>query len=182
MKTLCLFAAMGIFLSPLQSAQTQTEAHNTQKLVSPAEYRYIPKALRAALDARGCRLPQLDNYDAQNPVNAVSGSFAKRGQTDWAALCIVNDRPRVIVVWGGKSGCSNEITAGWPLEQSFAHEPGGGLSLGKATVKEILAFRKFFGDTNTNPVTHEGINVGDEKASLIYYCDGKNWLQLQGDD
>lgn len=28
--------------------------------------------------------------------------------------------------------------------------------------------RRLFGDTATNPITHEGINVGDEKASLIY--------------
>jgi len=180
MKSLCILAALSIALSVWFAAQHQDAA--PQKLVSPAAYTYIPKSLRAALDKRGCQLPQLDKYDAKNPPNAISGHFVNSTQTDWAALCIVDDRPRVLVVWGGKSACSDEITTGWPLQVSFAHEPGGGLFLGKASVKMILEYRKFFGDTNTNPLTHEGINVGDEQASLIYYCDGKNWLQLQGDD
>lgn len=180
MKSLCILATLSIaILLPLTA---QNQSATPQKLASPAAYPYIPKALRAALDKRGCQLPQLDKYNAKNPANAVSGHFFNSTQTDWAALCIINDRPRVIVVWGGKTACNEEITTGWPLEVSFAHEPGGGLFLAKASAKIILDYRKFFGDTNTSPVTHEGINVGDEHASLIYYCDGKNWLQLQGDD
>lgn len=182
MKPACIVAALAIFLAAPLAAQTQDT--NPQKLVSPAAYAYIPKTLRAALDKRGCQLPQLAQYDAKHPWNAVSGHFLNSTQTDWAALCIVNDHPRVIVLWGGtsKCACSEEISTGWPLEQSFAHEAGGGLFLAKASAKTILDYRKFFGDTNSNPVTHEGINVGDEKASLIYYCDGKTWLQLQGED
>jgi len=180
MKSLCILATVAIaILLPLA---VQNQDVNPQKLVSPAAYTYISKTLRAALEKRACQLPQLDKYDAKNPANAISGHFSSSMQTDWAALCIVDDRPRVVVVWGGKSACSDEITAGWPLQVSFAHEPGGGLFLGKASPRTILDYRKFFGDANTNPVTHEGINVGDEHASLIYYCDGKNWLQLQGED
>lgn len=182
MKPLCILVAFAIFLAVPIAAQNQDTT--PQKLVSPAAYTYIPKTLRAALDKRGCQLPQLAQYDAKDPWNAASGHFLNSTQTDWAALCIVNDHPRVVVVWGaqGKPACPDEITSGWPLEQSFAHEAGGGLFLSKASSKIILDYRKFFGDTNTNPVTHEGINIGDEKASLIYYCDGKSWLQLQGDD
>ena len=182
MKTPCIVAALAILLALPLTAQNQDT--NPQKLVSPATYTYIPKPLRAALDKRGCRLPELATYDGKTRMNAVSGHFLNSTQIDWAALCIVNDHPRIVVLWGGttKPACSSEISTGWPLEQSFAHEAGGGLFLARASTKAILEYRKFFGDTNTNPVAHEGINVGDEKASLIYYCDGKNWLQLQGDD
>ncbi|HEU5411998.1 MAG TPA: hypothetical protein VFU57_13330 [Candidatus Acidoferrales bacterium] len=182
MKPLCILVAFAIFLAVPIAAQNQDTT--PQKLVPPSAYTYIPKTLRAALDKRGCQLPQLAQYEAKDPWNAASGHFLNSTQTDWAALCIVNDRPRVVVVWGaqGKPACPDEITSGWPLEQSFAHEAGGGLFLAKANAKLILDYRKFFGDTNANPVTHEGINIGDEKASLIYYCDGKSWLQLQGDD
>lgn len=182
MKTLYSLGALAILLSALLASQNHDT--NPQKLVAPSAYTYIPKTLRAALDKRGCQLPQLANYDGKTRLNAVSGHFLNATQIDWAAFCIVNDHPRVVVLWGGsaKAACSEEISTGWPLEQSFAHEAGGRLLLGKASVKEILEYRKFFGDTNSNPVTHEGINVGDEKASLIYYCDGKKWLQLQGDD
>lgn len=182
MKALYILGALSIFLAPPLAAQNQDT--NPQKLVSPAAYTYIPKTLRAALDKRGCQLPQLAQYDAKHPWNAVSGHFLNSTQTDWAALCIVNDHPRVVVVWSGqdKTACTDEITTGWPLEQSFFHEVGGGLFLAAASKKIILDYRKFFGDANNNAVTHEGINVGDDKASLIYYCDGKTWLQLQGDD
>ena len=187
MKALCTLAVLSIFLALPLAAQQQDKS--PQKLVSPAAYTYIPNTLRAALDKRGCQLPQLDQYDKglggdAEHVNAVSGHFLTSTQTDWAALCIVNDHPRVVVVWGvkGKPACGDDITTGWPLEQSFAHEAGGGLFLASASKKTILDYRKFFGDANKNPVTHDGINVGDEKASLIYYCDGKTWLQLQGDD
>lgn len=187
MKQFCIFAAFAALLIMPLAAQNQDT--NPQKLVAPAAYTHIPKTLRAVLDKRGCELPQLDKYDKAlggdtEQVNAVSGHFLSSAQTDWAALCIVKDHPRVIVVWGAqaKSACPGEITSGWPLQQSFAHEAGGGLFLAKAGAKIILDYRKFFGDAATNAVAHDGINVGDEKASLIYYCDGKTWLQLQGDD
>lgn len=61
-------------------------------------------------------------------------------------------------------------------------EPGGGLFLTSIGAKQILAYRKCFGDEHTNEISHAGIEVGDEKASLIYYCDGKIWLELQGND
>jgi hypothetical protein len=115
-------------------------------------------------------------------MNVVSNHFAKADQTDWAAMCVVNDRARVVVLWGGKAGCSDEIQGGWPLRGAFSKEPAGGLFLRPISPKQILAYRKFFGDEHNNEVDHEGIEVGDEQASLIYYCDGKNWLELQGND
>jgi hypothetical protein len=51
-----------------------------------------------------------------------------------------------------------------------------------APVKQILEYRKFFGDTRTNPVIYEGIEVGGEEASLIYDCHEGEWLELQADD
>ena len=164
-----------------QSPQQSEQPHNPQKLVSPDEYRNIPKDVRALLQQRHCQLPEVKNYDG-HPFNVVSGHFAGADQTDWAALCIVNDRARVVVMWGGKTGCSDEIHSGWPLEGAFSKEPAGGLYLMPVSAKQILAYRRFFGDPHTNDISHQGIEVGDEQASLIYYCDGKNWLELQGND
>jgi hypothetical protein len=31
-------------------------------------------------------------------------------------------------------------------------------------------------------VTHEGVKVGGEEASMIYYCYRRKWLELQGND
>jgi len=171
-----------VFFVGQQTPNQSEEPHNPQKLVSPSEYGDIPKGVRDFLQQRRCQLPERPNYDNSHRVNVVSGHFANADQTDWAALCIVKDQPRVVVLWGGKTACKDEIRSGWPLEHAFSTEPAGGLLLSAAGAKEIMAYRKFFGDTHTQPVTHEGIEVGDEQASLIYYCDGKNWLELQGND
>jgi hypothetical protein len=51
-----------------------------------------------------------------------------------------------------------------------------------APAKQVLAYRKFFDDAQRNPVAHEGIEVGGEEASIIYYCHRGKWLELQGND
>jgi hypothetical protein len=170
------------FLVGQQPANQSDQPQNPQKLVAPGEYRKTPPKVRVSLEQRHCQLPETKNYDDGHPLNVVSGHFARADQTDWAALCIIKDRARVVVLWGGKVSCSNEIHSGWPLEHAFSREPAGGLFLMPVGRKEILAYRKFFGDDHTNDINHEGIEVGDEQASLIYYCDGRNWLELQGND
>jgi hypothetical protein len=47
---------------------------------------------------------------------------------------------------------------------------------------KIMRFREFFGDSHKNPITHDGIEYGGGNASVIYYCDAGEWLDLQGDD
>ncbi|SRR6266852_2266891 len=170
------------FLIGQQTPNQSEQTGNPQKLVSPSEYGNIPKEVRALLLERHCQLPEAAKYEDSHAMNVVSGHFAREDQTDWAALCIVKDQARVVVLWGGKTVCSDEIRSGWPLEHAFSKEPAGGLFLMGVGPKQILAHRKFFGDKHTNDISHEGIEVGDEQASLIYYCDGRGWLELQGTD
>ena len=157
-----------------------SEVYNPQKLVPPAEYRHIPKPVRDLLEQRGCLLPE--NQNQLHPMNVVSGHFVQADQTDWASLCVVKDQARVVMLWGGKAGCSDEIHSGWPLKGKFSRQPAGGLFLAPVSAKQILAYRRFFGDEHTNEVDHQGVEVGDDQASLIYYCDGNNWLELAGND
>lgn len=181
MKIFTPFVIAAFFIG--QQAPNQGDLpHNPQKLVSPAEYRNIPKEVRVFLEQRHCQLPEIKNYDEGHQMNVVSGHFAQADQTDWAALCIVNDRARVVVLWSSKTACSDKIHSGWPLQGAFSQEPAGGLFLLPVSAKQILAYRKFFGDPHTNDISHQGIEVGDDQASLIYYCDEKNWLELQGND
>jgi hypothetical protein len=68
------------------------------------------------------------------------------------------------------------------LKGHFKAGEAGSLYLLAARVKQILEYRKFFGDEHTNPVIHEGIEVGRDEASQIYYCHEGKWLVLQGND
>jgi hypothetical protein len=58
----------------------------------------------------------------------------------------------------------------------------GSLYLLAAPAKQILGYRKFFDDAHENRVTHEGVEVGGDEASIIYYCYRGQWLELQGND
>ena len=181
MKTLMAVLIAAVFIGQ-QDPNQHDQPSNPQKLVSPSEYRGIPKEVRDFLEQQHCQLPERPNYEDKIKINVVSGHFAKAEQTDWAALCVVKDQARVVVLWGGKTGCGDEVRSGWPLQGAFSKEPAGGLFLTRVGARQILEYRKFFGDEHTNDINHEGIEVGDEQASLIYYCDGKNWLELQGND
>jgi hypothetical protein len=46
------------------------------------------------------------------------------------------------VLWGGKTGCSDEIHRGRPLHGAFSKEPAGGLFLRPISPKQILAYRE----------------------------------------
>ena len=52
----------------------------------------------------------------------------------------------------------------------------------RADREQILSYRKFFGDKNKNPVVHDGVEIGGEEASMIYYCYEGKWLELAGND
>ncbi len=47
----------------------------------------LPAPVAAALDRRGCLIPQ--TYEAHGPENVVRGSFERAGSADWAVLCSV---------------------------------------------------------------------------------------------
>jgi len=177
----CLFAVF-VFA---QAARQNEKPRNSQPLVGPERYARVPSGIRASIHKRGCQLPATQDGDNGSvPVNFVSGQFSAAGQTDWAALCVIGDLPQALVVWGRARSCPAEIQEGWPLKAKFSEEPAGGLYLKKATPELILRYRKAFeGAGGPRPrITHDGIEVGDEQASLIYYCDSGKWVQLQGND
>jgi hypothetical protein len=164
------------------AALPQTPPPNVQKRVSPDAYSSVPATVRAALEKQHCELPETQHWD-QTRLNVVSGHFGNQAQTDWAAICISSDgSTRALVFWGKSAPCPAEIHHGWALESRFPPGKAGSLYLLAAPAKQVLAYRKFFDHAQRNPVSHEGIEVGGEEASIIYYCYRGKWLELQGND
>lgn len=166
------------------AALAQSSGPEIQKRVAPAAYKRAPLAIRTALERRHCELPEAQHWD-NTPLNIVSGHFANPRKTDWAAICILpDDSTLALIFWGkrGPSPCSAEIHHGWALETKFKPGEAGSLYLLSQKPKQILIYRKFFGDSQSNPVNHDGVEVGGEQASVIYYCYGGKWLELQGAD
>lgn len=171
--TLFLFATLALPQGPSQ---------NVQKRVSPEAYTAAPATIRAELKRQRCELPETQHWD-ETRLNIVPGHFGERTQNDWAAICIASDgSAHVLVFWGRLAPCPAKIRDGWALRTNFRTGEAGSLYLLAAPAKQILEYRKFFEDAHDNPVIHEGIEVGGDEASIIYYCHQGKWLQLQGND
>ena len=154
----------------------------TQKRVSPDAYAGIPSTIREELKTRHCELPETQHWD-QIRLNIVEGQFATDGQKDWAAICIAPDGTiRALIFWAKAEPCSSEITTGWPMKSHFPPGSAGSLYLLRADRKQIVSYRKFFGDKSKNLVVHDGVEVGGEEASMIYYCSQGKWVELTGND
>ena len=163
-------------------AEPQSPPRSPQKRVSPDAYGRAPAAIRAALKKRQCELPETQHGD-ETQLNIVQGHFGDSTQNDWAAICIAPDGSiRALVFWGKSVPCPAEIRHGWSLKGRFPPGQAGSLYLLKAPPSQITAYRKFFGDSHTNPIVHDGVEIGGDEASLIYYCHKGRWLELAGND
>jgi hypothetical protein len=185
MKRLVHFTqGLALIVAVVSASSGQSAQSMNVKLLSPEQFTNVPKPIRAGLERMGCVIPQ--DESATQPNNFVAGEFAKKGQTDWAALCAKNGTMQVVVLWGGESACSSEpsdkkdpITNIWSQQRD---EPPFATYVQTAKSERILELRKFFGDAHENQVTHSGVEYGGGNASVIYYCDSGKWVELQGDD
>ena len=179
-----IFILSSLLLVGGTGAQQTEKPVNPQKLVPPSSYTRVPAQIRNKLQAHGCYLPEIQSVDnGAEAINVISGHFGGQGEMDWAAVCVIRDRAQILLMWSRKpAACPPEIHSGWPLKENFSAEPAGGIFLRRATTQRILSYRRAFPEGPTPAVAHDGLEVGDEQASLIFYCDAGKWLQLRGND
>ena len=150
--------------------------------LSPAAIRSLPANLVKELERRGCTIPQ--EALTKKPNNVIKGEFAKRGQTDWAALCSLNGVSTILVFWKGSEKNPAAIA---PMEdriyiQGFKKDRFWN-SRGIRTVGKdfIRRHHDTYGGPKPPSIDHQGIDdmfVG--KASVVwYYYDGQ-WLKVAG--
>jgi hypothetical protein len=154
------------------------------KHLRPAAFPAVSPSVQRALEARGCQVPQVLG-DSQ-PSNLVHGEFARRGQTDWAALCSTNRRFELVIVWGGAARCdvttlrAPEMGA---LQQVAKGEAGFGEAIEAITPKQMQGNASVQGLKLTFNPTHDGLTyewVG--KGSVVCYCQAGKWLRGEGTD
>lgn len=61
----------------------------------------LPAGVAAALEGRGCLIPQ--TYQAHRPENVIHASFERAGSSDWAALCSVGGTVSLLAFLGGNT-------------------------------------------------------------------------------
>lgn len=163
------FLTFGIYTDHSFSQNGSEEFRSSAAiLVSPSKIVGIPMRVRKKLKLRGCLIPQPEGVE--NQANVISGSFAEKGQKDFAALCSSNNISHIEIVWGGAVRCQSEV--GFANDDDYMQEVSPGKKGFSRVITEALGTTK-----------HSGIDdyfVG--KASVIRYCDNSKWVELPGSD
>src|SRR5262245_3558757 len=164
------------------------------KLLSPAAFPQLPKNIVRDLQARRCKIPQINsprpgNYWKPGRHNVIRGRFSKSDQYDWAIFCLRNGTSSIVVYWGGSTTSVAEIEK--RPDVIWSHFKGGvgdyGRAIFRAEKKTILSYHKEYHqpglDPPLPPISHDGIEDAYlEKASTIHYYYRRKWLGLHGAD
>lgn len=153
--------------------------------LSPGEFSELPDKIVKSLEKRSCTIPQ--TWHDKVPHNVISGEFFKKGQTDWAVLCSINQVSSILIFWNGSTEKVAEIAksddSGYFQVVADNDEMGFSRGIYKVDKKYIIDHYNFYGGTKPPPIDHEGINDAYvEKASTVLYLYRGKWLELQGAD
>lgn len=88
-----------------------------------ASFPQLPTAVRNAISARGCLIPQ--TYEAHQPENVVHGSFERVRSSDWAVLCSAHGTVRLLVFFGSNPEHPFTLASTQETERLQAHDPSG---------------------------------------------------------
>lgn len=155
--------------------QTPPEASKARKL-KPSDFPALPSKIRTELQRRGCAIPQVtfEGVEMKEAQNVISGEFARKGQTDWAALCSRRGQTAIHIFWGRPTKCASVIGSEPDNAERY---------IGMADAKYIREHYEAYGGTKPPPLLHQGINDGfAEKGSQVWYCYQGKWRVLQGAD
>jgi hypothetical protein len=170
-------------LTTISESAWETAAREIVRL-QPSAFPELPRNLVAALQRRGCAIPQVPMIDGHH--NVIKGEFSKPGQTDWAVLCSALGVSSVLVFWNGSEANPAQIASrsdvdrlqGWVgnkiVYSSSIMPVGRGY---------ILEHYKAYGGEKPPPIDHQGINdVFYGKASEVLYFYRGKWHHLSGAD
>ena len=158
----------------------------------PSAFSNLPKEVADELEKRKCEIPQVV-FPGSKPgkaQNVVSGQFKKAGQTDWAVLCSVKERSRILIFWNG-SAKNVEMFGGWSEDrnwmQGWGEDKNGNIQymfsrlIHTADLEYILERFEGYNGPKPSPIDHDGLLEGmSGKYSEVYYWYEGKWSVLQG--
>jgi hypothetical protein len=161
----------------------ETADRQTVRL-DPTAFPELPKNIVAALQRRGCTIPQVPMIDGRH--NVIKGEFLKPGQTDWAVLCSVGRVSSILVFWNGSEMNPAEIAKRKDLDRLQGW--GGDKIVYSSAIAAvgrgyILEHYRAFGGEKPPAIDHQGVNdIFSGKASVVLYFYRGRWLHLTGAD
>jgi len=152
--------------------------------LSPAEFDDLPINIVQYLLEKGYTIPQSWYYS--EPHNVISGSFQKKGQSDWAVLASNERESKILVFWNGSEKNPAEISK-LPdrnfLSAIGRDQIGFARAINPIGKGRIMQYFEAYGGTKPPLIEHKGINDAFiEKGSVIHYFYNGEWLSLTGAD
>jgi len=176
-------------------AEAATAQEFSIRWLSPSAFPQVPQVIRRALESRGCVIPQFRFPHNPNRVhNVIRGSFARRGQVDWAVLCSRQGRSSIMIFWGGPVRCPPmlfHVAVPDPQRPGSVRivqsaETRGTLQIIRVGRDYILERNRRYGPIDPLPpvIDHHGIDIWNpgSTASVVSYCYKGRWLRLMGAD
>ena len=158
--------------------------------LSPMEFEGVPAEVQRILSEEGCTIPQIPRIRTNKKYSLISGEFAVKGQTDWAALCSRDGSSTIVVLWGGPVLCRSWLEKRPHLNSLQTGITGHRDDKGEYTVG-IIFDRSIFTYPATSRVlwemdeglpaerTHDSIGDGIHgKAATAYYCHEGQWIEF----
>ena len=152
--------------------------------LNPTAFPELPENLEAALQRRGCTIPQVPMIDGRH--NVIRGEFLKPGQTDWAVLCSVGRVSSILAFWNGSETSLAEIAKrkdldrlqGWVGDKIVFSSP-----ISPVGREYILEHYRAYGGEKPPAIDHQGINdmFYGKGSEVLYFYRGR-WLHLTGAD
>jgi hypothetical protein len=152
--------------------------------LNPTAFPELPENLEAALQRRGCTIPQVPMIDGRH--NVIRGEFLNPGQTDWAVLCSVGRVSSILVFWNGSETSPAEIAKRKDLDrlQSWVGDKIVFSSAIAPVGREyILEHYRAYGGEKPPAIDHQGINdmFYGKGSEVLYFYRGR-LLHLTGAD
>jgi hypothetical protein len=144
------------------------------------EFPQLPASVAQDLIKHGCRIPQVEGLS--QPHNAIQGAFKRRGQRDWAVLCLRRNTSKILVYWNGSASKPAELA---PMDETINPSKDGYYRILRVVGAEFVR-RHYAPDMSPKPpavIDHDAIDDGIfEKGSRVHYFHNGDWIQLTGSD
>src|SRR5262245_4528842 len=161
-----------------QEDQWDRAARLTTRL-PPSAFAELPKRFAEELEQLGCTIPQ-SAYTGERG-NVIHGSFAARGQEDWAVLCSRGGTSVILVFWGGPVQCPREVASA--EDKSYLQGLGDGLIGFSRGIRTRDSYHVYAGGERDVKLEHDGIDDAFEgKASSVMFCRAGAWIRFGGND
>jgi hypothetical protein len=187
MRPLSIILGVFISVAPVlvksaQQAYDWKQAAREIHRLTPRAFPNLPAEVISELERRRCTIPQV--YGDSRPHNVIEGSFAKKGQVDWAVLCSTGGDSSILIFWGGSARRTSAIATEPDINQ-LQYIGNGKIGYSRYISK---ADNKYMADhcqaiEGEPPIDHEGIDDAlVEKGSVVHYYHNGKWLRLPGSD